>query len=172
MSIDAPTRVVVLVAVLLAAAAAAFALLVLGHSKSSPSTAPPVTPIHHPVTKAVTPKTTPATPQVTTPKLLPGLPKPVAYALAHHPVVVVGLYEHRTGDGGALNEARAGAALAHTNFLALDVLQARYAGPIAGFTGSLADPGVVVIRRPGLVVRRLDGYHDRTVVAQAAHDAH
>jgi hypothetical protein len=86
-------------------------------------------------------------------------------------VVVVGLYEHRTGDGGALSEARAGAALAHTTFLALDVLQARYAGPIAGFTGSLADPGVVIIRRPGKVVHRLDGYHDRTVVAQAAHDA-
>jgi hypothetical protein len=168
MSIDAPTRIVVLVAVLLAAAAAAFALLVLGHSKSANTTAPPVTPIHH-VKKPVTTPT--PTPQPATPTLLPGLPKPIAYALAHNPVVVVGLYEHRTGDGGALNEARAGAALAHTKFLALDVLQARYAGPIAGFTGSLADPGVVVIRRPGLVVRRLDGYHDRTVVAQAAHDA-
>jgi hypothetical protein len=171
MSIDAPTRVVVLVAVLLAAAAAAFALLVLGHSKAANKTSTPPTPIHHVAKKPVTPAT-PAKPQATTPTLLPGLPKPIAYALAHHPVVVVALYEHRTGDGGALNEARAGASLAHTDFLALDVLQARYAGPIAGFTGSLADPGVVVIRRPGLVVRRLDGYNDRTVVAQAAHDAH
>jgi hypothetical protein len=170
MSIDAPTRIVVLVAVLLAAAAAAFALLMLGHSKAADKTATPVTPIHHVVKKPVTPAT-PAKPQPTTPKLLPGLPKPIAYALAHNPVVVVALYEHRTGDGGALNEARAGAALAHTRFLALDVLQARYAGSIADFTGSLADPGVVVIRRPGTIVRRLDGYHDRTVVAQAAHDA-
>jgi hypothetical protein len=28
-----------------------------------------------------------------------------------------------------------------------------------------------VVRRPGVVVRELDGYQDRQVVAQAAHDA-
>jgi hypothetical protein len=167
MSIDVPARIVVLVAVLMAAAAAAFALLVVGHSKSSPTAALPV---HHAVTKPA-PRTPATKPHPTTPKLLPGLPKPIAYALARHPVVVVGLFEHRTGDGAALAEARAGAALAHINFVGLDLLRARYAGPIAGFTGSLADPAVVVIRRPGKIVRRLDGYNDRTVVAQAAHDA-
>jgi len=33
------------------------------------------------------------------------------------------------------------------------------------------DPAVIVVRRPGIVVKRLEGFHDRQVVAQAAHDA-
>ena len=56
-------------------------------------------------------------------------------------------------------------------FIALDVLRGRDAGSIAGLTGSLADPSIVIVRRPGTVVRRLDGHQDRQVVAQAAHDA-
>lgn len=171
MSIDAPTRIVVLLAVLLACGAAAVALLVVGHSRSTPHAAPAAAKVatHRASTITHRAATTPAKPAK--PTLLPGLPKPIAYALARHPVVVVGLYEHRTGDSTALAEARAGAALAHTTFISLDVLLPRYAGSIADFTGSLAEPGIVVVRRPGRIVSRLDGYQDRQVVFQAAHDA-
>jgi hypothetical protein len=171
MAIDTPIRIVVLVGVLVAAAGAAFALLVLGHSKSAAKTplAPVVT--HQPKTPVHTTVPQHAKPKPATPHLLEGLPAPIAHALKVHPLVVVALYQPHTGDSVSVTEARAGAAQAHTSFIALNVLKARDAGPIAGLTGSLADPGIVVVRRPGTVVRRLDGYQDRQVVAQAAHDA-
>jgi hypothetical protein len=170
MSIDVPTRIVVLVGALMATAAAAFALLVLGHSRTAtPQT--PVVPAHHAKTPVKAPTPTTAKPKPAAPKLLSGLPVPIARALAHHRVVVVALYEHGTGDSANVAEARAGAAQAQTPFIALDVLKDRDAGLVAGLTGSLADPGIVVVRRPGKIVRRLDGHQDRQVVAQAAHDA-
>src|SRR3954447_17622115 len=183
MSIDVPTRIVVLVGALMATAAAAFALLVLGHSRTAtPQT--PVVPAHHAKTPVKAPTPTTAKPKPAAPKLLSGLPVPIAHplaphrgplvpahALAHHRVVVVALYEHGTGDSATVAEARAGAAQAQTPFIALDVLKDRDAGLVAGLTGSLADPGIVVVRRPGKIVRRLDGHQDRQVVAQAAHDA-
>ena len=170
MTIDTPIRIVVLIGVLVAAAAAAFALLVLGHSKTAAKT--PQTPVvtHHAKTPVHT--TAPhAKPKPAGPHLLEGLPAPIARALKSHPFVVVALYQPQTGDSASVAEARAGAAQAHIPFITLNVLKDRDAGPIAGLTGSLADPGIVVVRRPGTVVRRLDGYQDRQVVAQAAHDA-
>lgn len=167
MSIDTPIRIVLLVGVLVAAAATAFALLVLGHSRTAAKTREtPVVAPHHT-------KPTPqhAKPKHAAPHLLAGLPAPIARTLAHHRVVVVALYERRTGDAVAVAEARAGAAQARMPFIALDVLRGRDAGSIAGLTGSLADPSIVIVRRPGTVVRRLDGHQDRQVVAQAAHDA-
>jgi hypothetical protein len=172
MSIDTPSRIVVLIGILVAAAAAAFALLLLGHSRAA--TKAPQTPAvatHHAKTTPQPTSRPPAKPKPAAPILLEGLPVPIARALAHHPVVVVALYEHRTGDAVAVAEARAGAAQARTPFIALDVLRERDAGSIAGLTGSLADPGIVIVRRPGKIVRRLDGHQDRQVVAQAAHDA-
>ncbi len=170
MSIDLPARVVVLVAVLLAAAAAGFALLVLGRGKSESPTATP-TPTHvvrptHPAA----PKPAPAVPaRPATPKLTPGLPAPIAYVLARHPAVVVAVFGHAKGDRDAVTEARAGAAMAHTSFLALDMAKQKYAEPMATFAGTLGEPAVFVIKRPGTIVRTLQGVQDRQVVAQAAH---
>ena len=52
----------------------------------------------------------------------------------------------------------------------LDVLRPRFAGSIAGFTGSLSTPSVIVVRRPGVITKHLTGLQDRRTVAQAAHD--
>ncbi len=176
MSIETPiVRIAVLVAVLIASAAAMVAVLALNHSHSSSPATIPLASVNHSAAKprpvAVTP-TKVVQPKPAAPRLLPGLPGPIAYALARHPVAIIGLYEHGANDSAALTEARAGAALAHTTFIALDVLRPRYAGAIAGFTGSLAVPAVIVVRRPGVIVKQLTGYEDRQVVAQAAHDGH
>jgi hypothetical protein len=168
MSTDVPIRIVALVAVLLAAAAAAFALLVLGHSRAKPG-APAAS--KTPVAKTPAAKP-PAVHQKApaAPRLTPGLPAPIAFALTRHPAVVVALYGRGAADRGAVAEARAGASLAHVNFIALDVMKRRYADAMAAFAGSLAEPAVIVVRRPGTIVRRFDGVQDRQVVAQAAHD--
>ena len=172
MSIEAPvTRIVVLVALALACGGAAVALLLAGASRSAATPAPhTVTALHH---AAGAPKPAPVVvhrPKIVRPTLLAGLPGPIAYVLERHPAVVVALYEHGTGGGAALAEARAGAGLAHTPFVAIDVLRPRFAGSIAGFTGSLATPSVIVVRRPGVITKHLTGLQDRRTVAQAAHD--
>lgn len=177
MSFEAPaTRIVVLVAVALACGGAAVALLLVRSARSAGTPAPHiVTTLHHAVgaPKAVgTPKVVPLVhrPKIVRPTLLAGLPGPIAYVLERHPSVVVALYEHGTGGAAALAEARAGAARAHTPFVAIDVLRPRFAGSIAGFTGSLAAPSVIVVRRPGVITKHLKGLQDRQTVAQAAHD--
>src|SRR5690242_21496642 len=115
MSIDVPMRIVALVALVFVTAAAVLSLLVLGHGKSKPTTAAPTHTVRppHPATTPV--HTT--RPRVVTPKLTPGLPAPIAYALARHPSVVVAVYGRATGDRESLAEARAGAAMAHKSFL-------------------------------------------------------
>jgi hypothetical protein len=104
-------------------------------------------------------------------KLVPGLPGPIRYALLRHRSVVVAIHGRGGFDAVAAEEARAGASLAHTSFVSLDVRKPRYATPIAAFADTISDPAVIVVRRPGIVVKRLEGFHDRQVVAQAAHDA-
>ena len=104
-------------------------------------------------------------------KLNPGLPAPIRYALLRHRSVVVVLHGAGGVDATAAAEARAGASLARTSFISLDVRRARYATSMAAFADSIADPAVLVVRRPGVVVKRFEGFHDRQVVAQAAHDA-
>jgi hypothetical protein len=173
MTIETPIiRIAALLGVLVVLGAATFVLLVVGHSHSSSAT--PAVPVHHPVTAKHSTATTPSVvrvkPKPARPVLLPGLPAPIVYALNRHPVVVFALYERGTDDGAPLAEARAGASLAHTHFVALDVLRRQNAGALAGFTGTLAVPEVIVVRRPGVIVKRLAGYQDREVVAQAALD--
>ena len=112
MSIEAPvTRIVVLVALALACGGAAVALLLVRASRSdaTPATLHTVTALHH---AAGAPKPAPAVvhrQKIVRPTLLAGLPGPIAYVLERHPAVVVALYEHGTGGGAALAEARAGA---------------------------------------------------------------
>ena len=87
-------------------------------------------------------------------------------------MVVVALYDPRAKiDATAVREARAGARLGDSAFVAINVrkhgvdsLNARY--------GAVQDPGVLVLQPPdgGLVVR-IDGFADRDTVAQAAVNA-
>jgi thiol:disulfide interchange protein len=99
------------------------------------------------------------------------LPAAIQQALSANRVVVVALYDPRAKiDDTALREATAGAQLARTAFVPVDVtknevdsLNARY--------GVIQDPAVLVLRPPGDLIVRIDGFADRDTVAQAAANA-
>lgn len=99
------------------------------------------------------------------------LPVAIRRALAADEVVVVALYDPKAKiDGTALREARAGAKLAGSSFVPIDVrknavdsLNAKY--------GVIQDPALLVLRPPDNLVVRIDGFADRDTVAQAAVDA-
>lgn len=101
-----------------------------------------------------------------------GLPMPLVNALRKHRVVVVSLVDPQsTTDAVSYFEARAGAAAAHVGFLGVSVLDANVAGPLTTLLpggGLLPDPGLLIYRRPGSLVQRIDGFADRDAVAQAA----
>jgi hypothetical protein len=169
---DPRTRALLIV-VVLAAAAGGAGLMVLGRAQSSNDAAPGTT------TKpeAPAPKPAPATggtrrspapnPAVPSHKL----PVAIQQALAANQVVVVSLFDPNAKiDDTALREAAAGAQLAGTTFVPIDVtknevdaLNARY--------GVIQDPAVLVLRPPGDLVFRIDGFADRDTVAQAATNA-
>ena len=98
-----------------------------------------------------------------------GLPAAVDVALRSHEVVVVSLYvPNARVDELATAEARAGAALGGAGFVALNVLDEKTAKPLLEKLGTLEDPSLLVVKRPGEVALRLSGFVDRDTVAQAA----
>jgi hypothetical protein len=114
----------------------------------------------------------PAQPKVQRVKLLPGLPAPVARELRFEKIVVVSLYASKApGDRPALAQARAGARDVDAGFVALNVLDERRARTFAKFVGVHHTPSMLVVRRPGKIVARIEGFADRAIVAQAAQNA-
>lgn len=103
------------------------------------------------------------------------LPKPLQWALSQHEIVVVSTYNPKADvDAIAVAEAHAGADDAGVGFLLVSVLDNAVAGPLTALLpggGLLPDPGVLVYRAPGNLALRIDGFADRTVVAQAATNA-
>ena len=90
-------------------------------------------------------------------------------ALRSHEVVVVSLYvPNARVDELATDEARAGAALSGAGFVALNVLEEKTAKPLLEQLGTLEDPSLLVVKRPGEVALQLSGFVDRDTVAQAA----
>jgi hypothetical protein len=101
-----------------------------------------------------------------------GLPASVNAALALHEVVVVSLYDPQAlVDAASVGEAQAGAKLANAGFVPLNVLSEAQAVPLAKKLGVLPDPALLVFRRPGDLVFRVNGFADRATVAQAAANA-
>ena len=99
------------------------------------------------------------------------LPVAIQQALAANHVVVVALYDPKAKiDGTALREALAGAQLAGTTFVAIDVTKDEVDSLTARY-GVIQDPAVLVLRPPGDLVVRIDGFADRDTVAQAATNA-
>jgi hypothetical protein len=157
------TRLLALIGVLVAAAGGAVVLM-LGRAHSSPAG-----------TAALPPslRTTPQTPATTNakPDVGFGLPAAVAAQLGAGRVVVVSLYAPKASiDATAMREAAAGAGIAGAAFVAIDVnssdvdeLNRRY--------GAIQDPAVLVLRPPGNLIVRIDGFADRDTVAQAATNA-
>jgi hypothetical protein len=183
-------RIVALVG-LLAVVGLAGSMLVLGRSGSSPKTDAAAT--RASTTTAA--RTTPATPTKPTAhpakpvhhakprkpagyfgnKVYATLPAPLQWQLAHHKVVVVSIYNPQSNvDAISVAEAHAGATDAGVGFLLVSVLDNKVAGILTALLpggGLLPDPGVLVYRAPGDVALRLDGFADRSSVAQAATNA-
>lgn len=178
-TLSPPIRILGIVGIL---AAAALGLLLFMQSRSSHSVA--ATPITsgtlHSSTKtpavhqtANRPALRPATPTAPKIVLLPGLPIPIAHALRYSKVVVVALYSGgAAGDRAALAQARLGAHSAHAGFAAVNVLNEQIAKKgLDKYVGTASSPAVLIVRRPGKIVNRFDGWADRDLVAQAAQNA-
>jgi hypothetical protein len=170
-TISPPIRILAIVGVLAAIGLGAF-FFMQNRSSSSSAATPETTPSAQPATQHAT--STPAKaarPQKVV--LLAGLPTQVARALRHSKVVVVTVYANGAkGDKLALAQARAGAKAVHAGFVAVNVASEKTAKGLGEFAGTTtAPPAVLVVKRPGKVVNRFDGFADQQVVAQAAHDA-
>jgi len=166
-TIPFPTRYLAVMGVALAVAAlflVARPMLLGEGGDTAATTTPTVTPKPvHPIT--------PAQPKVV---LLPGLPPKVANKLRHSRVVVVSLYQGSTAaDRSAVAAAGAGARLVGAGFLPINVLNEASARSVQAFVGSTPTPTVVVVRRPGRIVSKLEGAAstDTQLVAQAARNA-
>jgi hypothetical protein len=167
-----PRTRALLIVLVLALAAVGAGLLVLGRGQSSTDAAPPPTTAVSPTTKATPARPSPA-PRPAPAQAAPGdqLPAAIQSALGANHIVVVELYDPNAKvDDTALAEAQAGAQLGGASFAAVDVtksdvdsLNARY--------GVIQDPAVLVLRPPGDLVVRIDGFADRDTVAQAAANA-
>jgi hypothetical protein len=76
------------------------------------------------------------------------------------------------GDRSAVAQARTGAKSARAGFVAVNVLKEKAARTVGKFAGTDTTPPVfLVVKRPGRIVNRLNGYVDNEVVAQAALNA-
>ena len=130
-------------------------------SKSGPDVPKPVTKKPAPIATTVKPA-----PVVS---LLPGLPPTVAAALGRSETVVVSLYTPNSAvDDIAAQEARAGAKRAGVAWVAVDVLKERDAAALIQKLDVKQDPAVLIFRRPGNLVSKIDGFADSDTVAQAA----
>lgn len=103
------------------------------------------------------------------------LPAPLQWQLSQHTIVVVSLYNPDSNvDSIAVAEAHQGAIDAGAGFLLVSVLDNKVAGILTALLpggGLLPAPGVLVYRAPGNIALRIDGFADRTSVAQAAQNA-
>lgn len=102
-----------------------------------------------------------------------GLPVVLNDALRAHRIVVVSVFDPQSQtDAISYAEARAGAGdVSLAGFLGVSVLDDSVAGPLTAALpggGLLAVPGLLIYRRPGTLVERVDGFADREAVAQLA----
>ncbi len=162
MTLSTPVKVVALAGLCCALALAGLLLLVAArHRSATPSVAAVdlPAPAHR-----VAPK-----PQL---HLVAGLPAPLHRALERSRTVVAVVYApHLARDVSVLAAGLQGAQDAHVGFAPLDVSRRAVALSLATWRPQAADPAVLVVRRPGVVVTELDGWSDRAMVAQAAADA-
>ena len=194
LTVGRPIRIFALVAVVAAAGGLAMLTLKPKHSATPPVVASkparpatvttPVTPARptHVATKptgaakkaATRPAVRPAREPVV--KAAPvganGLPSAIDAAFAKHKVVVVSVFDPQSStDAISYSEAKAGAADARVGFVAISLLDSPAAAALTASLpggGLLPAPGVLVYRKPGTLVQRIDGFADRDVVAQAA----
>jgi hypothetical protein len=193
LTVSRPIKIFALVAVV--AAAGGMAMLAM---KPKQAAAPPVviskpavspakptaTPATHGAVTAHAPVKTPAKTAAAPPAKAPvatpkppavssnGLPSTIDAAFAKHAIVVVSVFDPQSAtDAISYSEAKAGAAVARVGFVGVSLLDSPLAAALTSALpggGLLPAPGVLIYRRPGTLVQRIDGFTDRDVVAQAA----
>ncbi len=173
----------VLIVIVLACAAVGAGLIVLGRRQSESDASPgkpilPAAPLKRPAATRPAVKT----PAVKTPAararlraakaaIANQLPTSIRRALAANQVVVVALFDPNAKiDDTAMREAEAGAQMTGTTFVSVDVTQDAIESLNTRY-GVIQDPAVLVLRPPGDLVVRIDGFADRDTVAQAAANA-
>jgi hypothetical protein len=135
------------------------------HTAKPAATKPPVVATKHAATPTVTKPKPPAPPAN-------GLPIVLNDLFRRHRIVVVSVFDPQDKtDAISYAEARAGAADAGAGFLGVSVLDDSVAGPLTAALpdqGLLPVPGILIYRRPGVLIQRVDGFQDRDGVAQLA----
>jgi hypothetical protein len=192
LSVSRPIKIFALIAVIAAAGAASMLAL-----KPKQAAAPPVVVLKAATTPATGVTTAPhrtattastvaakgkpaahraARVAVRAPKAPPvaknGLPTSIDDALRSHSIVVVSVFDPQSAtDAVSYAEAKAGASDARVGFVGISLLDSPLAAALTSALpggGLLPAPGVLIYRRPGTLVERIDGFTDRDVVAQAA----
>jgi hypothetical protein len=101
-----------------------------------------------------------------------GLPSVIDQAFRSHRIVVVSVFDPQSPtDAISYAEAKAGASDARVGFVGVSLLDSPVSAALTSVMpggGLLPAPGVLIYRRPGTLVQRIDGFTDRDVVAQAA----
>jgi len=172
-TLSPPIRILAIVGVVAAIALGAFVFMHM--RSSSDSAAPAAVPAANAKPAQATAHKSASALVASKPKivLLPGLPASVAHKLHYSRVVVVSMFSRGgNGDRAAVLAARTGAKSAHAGFVAVNLADERTAKKFGVFAGTAtAPPAVLVIKRPGKITNRFDGFADSEVVAQAAANA-
>ena len=136
------------------------------HTATPAAPKSPVVATKHATSHAPKPAVTKPTPPAN------GLPVVLNDLFRRHRIVVVSIFDPQDKtDAISYAEARAGAADAGAGFLGVSVLDDSVAGPLTAALpdqGLLPVPGVLIYRRPGVLIQRVDGFQDRDGVAQLA----
>jgi hypothetical protein len=182
LTVSRPVKILALILVIAGVGGIA-SMSLLGKSSSAGGPALSVAQIRaraHSSTSTTPTVSTPAvkTPAKAKPKQKPvtaanGLPIVLNDALRAHRIVVVSVFDPQSQtDAISYAEARAGAGdISLAGFLGVSVLDDSVAGPLTAALpggGLLAVPGLLIYRRPGTLVERIDGFADREAVAQLA----
>lgn len=189
MTVSRPIKLFALVAVIAAAGGASMLAL-----KPKQAAAPPVVvsqPAAPTTTIATAPHRTATTAATTKPATTPthrpakapqapkapavarnGLPTVIDQAFRSHRIVVVSVFDPQSAtDAISYKEAKVGASEARVGFVGISLLDNPLAAALTTTLpggGLLPAPGVLIYRRPGTLVERIDGFTDKDVVAQAA----
>jgi hypothetical protein len=112
---------------------------------------------------------------VAKPLVNPLLPERVSAPLEHSKLVLVGFFNPNARiDRLPMDEAKAGAAMAHIPFASVNLLNDSIAGPLTALLPAnqiLPNPGIAIYDRTGTIVFRGDGYLSRTTIAQAVKES-
>ncbi len=190
MTVSRPIKIFGLVAVIAAAGGASMLALKPKQAAAPPvviskpaapattvATAPHRTATTAAATKPAAPAHRPATHKATRAPKAPvvaknGLPTLIDQAFRSHRIVVVSVFDPQSAtDAVSYAEAKAGASDARVGFVGISLLDNALAAALTTALpggGLLPAPGVLIYRRPGTLVERIDGFVDKDVVAQAA----